>query len=320
VYKDKKVLLIGGGGTLGTYVAEELLKKGCYVDIICPEDKQSENKRLRFYKEYATQKFLQKLLLEEEYNGIVNFIHYPDVEEYKPIHKLLIAHTEHLIFLSSYRVYADLQHPIVESAPMLLDITKDEAFLKQETYALAKARAEHYLWEECKNENWTIVRPVISFSDRRMDLVMYSGHEIIDKAKAGVVIPLPREAKYLTAGLDWAGNSGKLIANLLFKKEAVGEAYTISTAQNLTWGELAEMYTRLVGAKFEWIDSDTYFEENVHPINWWAFIYDRLFDRTIDNTKVLSATGLKKEDFLSIEEGMKIEINKICRTFWNKDE
>jgi len=203
---------------------------------------------------------------------------------------------------------------------MLLDITKDEAFLKQETYALAKARAEHYLWEECKNENWTIVRPVISFSDRRMDLVMYSGHEIIDKAKAGVVIPLPREAKYLTAGLDWAGNSGKLIANLLFKKEAVGEAYTISTAQNLTWGELAEMYTRLVGAKFEWIDSDTYFEENVHPINWWAFIYDRLFDRTIDNTKVLSATGLKKEDFLSIEEGMKIEINKICRTFWNKDE
>jgi len=28
-------------------------------------------------------------------------------------------------------------------------------------------------------------------------------------------------AKNLTAALDWAGNSGKLIANLLFKKETL---------------------------------------------------------------------------------------------------
>ena len=30
MYKDKKVLLIGGGGTLGTYIAKELLRRKQY--------------------------------------------------------------------------------------------------------------------------------------------------------------------------------------------------------------------------------------------------------------------------------------------------
>ena len=49
MYSDKSVLLIGGGGTLGTYTAFELLKLGCRVDVICPENKISHNKRLCFY-------------------------------------------------------------------------------------------------------------------------------------------------------------------------------------------------------------------------------------------------------------------------------
>ena len=33
----RNVLLIGGGGTLGTYTAKELLRLGHKVDIICLE-------------------------------------------------------------------------------------------------------------------------------------------------------------------------------------------------------------------------------------------------------------------------------------------
>ena len=45
MYKNKTVLLIGGGGTLGTYTAQELLKLGCAVDVICPEEKVSDNEK-----------------------------------------------------------------------------------------------------------------------------------------------------------------------------------------------------------------------------------------------------------------------------------
>lgn len=38
----KHVLLIAGGVTLGTYTAEECLRLGYKVDIICLEDKVSD--------------------------------------------------------------------------------------------------------------------------------------------------------------------------------------------------------------------------------------------------------------------------------------
>ena len=74
-------------------------------------------------------------------------------------HELLVKNTEHLIFLSSYRVYADMQHPITESAPRLLDVSEDEEFLKTEDYALPKApRCEDMLFSKHRGEHFTVVR------------------------------------------------------------------------------------------------------------------------------------------------------------------
>ena len=305
----KKVLLIAGGGTLGRYTAKELLSKDCEVDVICLEDNISDNSNLRYYKANADLKYLTEFLKDNYYDGIVNFIHYTSVDAYKPVHKLLCSKTDQLIFLSSYRVYADLQHPITETAPMLADVVKDdEEFLQTENYALPKAGCEKYLREESGTKNWTIVRPVISFSDKRFDLVTVSGREIIDAAKSGKTILLPKAAKNLTAGLDWAGNSGKLIANLLFKKECFGEAYTVSSGQNLTWGEVADIYTRLTGVKFRWAETEEYVNTGHGG---YILIYDRLYDRKVDNSKILKATGLKKENFTSIENGIKIELKSV---------
>lgn len=304
----KKVLLIAGGGTLGTYTAKELLNKGCAVDVICLEDYTSNNPKLCYHKAKADLNYLTEFLKDKYYDGIVNFIHYYVPEMYKPVHKLLTSKTDQLIFLSSYRVYAESKQPLTEEAPFLADVVEDEEFLKSEDYAVPKAICEKFLREESGTENWTVVRPVISFSDKRFDLVTVSGHEIIDAARSGKTVILPEAAKNLTAGLDWAGNSGKLIANLLFKKECLGEAYTVSSGQNLTWGEVADIYTRLTGVNFRWTDTEEYVSTG-HGGN--GLFYDRLYDRAVDNTKILKATGFKKEDFTSIEDGIKIELNNI---------
>ena len=304
----KKVLLIAGGGTLGTYTAKELLNKGCAVDVICLEDYTSNNPKLCYHKAKADLNYLTEFLKDKYYDGIVNFIHYYVPEMYKPVHKLLTSKTDQLIFLSSYRVYAESKQPLTEEAPFLADVVEDEEFLKSEDYAVPKAICEKFLREESGTKNWTVVRPVISFSDKRFDLVTVSGHEIIDAARSGKTVILPEAAKNLTAGLDWAGNSGKLIANLLFKKECLGEAYTVSSGQNLTWGEVADIYTRLTGVNFRWADTEEYVSTG-HGGN--GLFYDRLYDRAVDNTKILKATGLKKEDFTSIEDGIKIELNNI---------
>ena len=304
----KKVLLIAGGGTLGTYTAKELLNKGCAVDVICLEDYTSNNPKLCYHKAKADLNYLTEFLKDKYYDGIVNFIHYYVPEMYKPVHKLLTSKTDQLIFLSSYRVYAESKQPLTEESPFLADVVEDEEFLKSEDYAVPKEICEKFLREESGTENWTVVRPVISFSDKRFDLVTVSGHEIIDAARSGKTVILPEAAKNLTAGLDWAGNSGKLIANLLFKKECLGEAYTVSSGQNLTWGEVADIYTRLTGVNFRWADTEEYVSTG-HGGN--GLFYDRLYDRAVDNTKILKATGFKNEDFTSIEDGIKIELKNI---------
>ena len=304
----KKVLLIAGGGTLGTYTAKELLNKGCAVDVICLEDYTSNNPKLCYHKAKADLNYLTEFLKDKYYDGIVNFIHYYVPEMYKPVHKLLTSKTDQLIFLSSYRVYAESKQPLTEEAPFLADVVEDEEFLKSEDYAVPKAICEKFLREESGTKNWTVVRPVISFSDKRFDVVTVSGHEIIDAARSGKTVILPEAAKNLTAGLDWAGNSGKLIANLLFKKECLGEAYTVSSGQNLTWGEVADIYTRLTGVRFRWAETEEYVNTGHGG---YILIYDRLYDRAVDNTKILKATGLKKDDFTSIEDGIKIELKHI---------
>ena len=71
----KKVLLIAGGGTLGTYTARELLEKGHSVDVICLEDKVSCHPNLTFIKADADLQFLESYLENKYYDGIVNFLH-----------------------------------------------------------------------------------------------------------------------------------------------------------------------------------------------------------------------------------------------------
>lgn len=310
MYQNKKALLIGGGGTLGRYTAQELLDKGCQVDILCMNEPNMCHPNLQIIRGKVDYAYLEAFLADKKYDGIVNFLHFEDIEAYKPLHKLLTDHTDQLIALSSYRVYNETNAPITEETPQLLHTSKDSEFLKDKTYyALVKSVLEDYIREESGTTNWTIVRPVISFSERRLDLVTRSGKRVVLAAQAGEPFELPLAAKDLIAGLDWSGNSGKLIANLLFKEYALGQAYTISSAPNLTWGQVADIYSELLGVQIKWIGTEEYLVKYCDEP--YGLIYDRLFDRPIDNSKVLAATGLRKEDFTSIRDGVIIELRKL---------
>ena len=311
MYKDKHVLLIAGGGTLGTYTGRELLRLGCYVDVICPEEKHADHERLTFHRGYATEELLAALFEKKRYDGIVNFLHYPQVEAYKQAYRFLIKNTDHLIFLSSYRVYANEQHPVTEDAPRLHEVyAENEWLMQKDTYGISKARCEDFLWQECRGERWTIVRPVISFSQYRLDLLLNSKDDVLRYARAGKPMPLPLSAKHLHAGLDWAGNSGKLIANLLFKQQAIGEAFTIFSGHGMTWGEVADAYCKTIGLRVEWVSDEAYFEStpDVKAKREIMWRYDRAFDRDMDVGKVLRVTGLTPTDFSSVEDGIRTEV------------
>lgn len=313
-YENKKVLLIGGGGTIGTYVAKELIEKGCSVDIICLEDYTSDNERLRYFKANVTKDFLRGFLLDKYYNGILDLVHHDVPEDYIDYHMLIAPKTDHEIFFSSIRAIGNAQHPITEEAPLILDLIDegtftDKEFIERDAYALTKARYERYLRRVSKFKNWTIIRPMINSSEKRLDLILNTFQSLVELSKAGETIYQPDICRNVVAGLEWAGNTGKMIANLLFKEECMGETYMLSTGHRMTWEDVADVYTELLGAKIAWVPVEEYTARTGH--GGFPLKYDRNYDRAVDNTKILKATGLTKEDFVPFKEGIRIELEKL---------
>lgn len=322
MYADKKVLLIGGGGTIGTYVAKELLEMGCAVDIICLEDYTSDNEKLRYFKQKINLDSLKEFLADKYYDGILDFLHHPVPEDYIDFHMVIAPKTDHEIFFSSIRAMADLQHPYTEESTLFIDLIEDERykdmfdsrdgrnFIANDDYSLSKGRCERYLKEVSKYKNWTIVRPMVNTSEKRLDIILHTFHQVLDIAKAGETMYEPEMCRNLVAGLEWAGNTGKMIANLMFKKECMGQTYMLSTGHRMTWGEVADVYAELLGVKVEWVSVDEY---RAKTGKGWgdSLLYDRNYSREVDNTKLLRDTGLTKEDFTPFKEGIRTELKKL---------
>ena len=43
----------------------------------------------------------------------------------------------------------------------------------------------------------------------------------------------------------------------------------------------------------------------------WKVIYDRVYDRIIDNTKILNAAGMKQSELVPLYEGLKKELSNL---------
>lgn len=311
---EKKVLIIGGGGTIGSAVANELLGMGCHVDIMCLEDLKSENENLRYIQTSVNAEYLRGFLADKFYDAIMNLIHYPDPEDYLEMHKVIAPKTAHEIVVSSIRALGDAQHPITSSAPTLLDLYDrgefpDEDFIRRDTYSVSKGIIERYFNFATRYKNWTIVRPMITTSDKRFDIVQYTFDEPITWAKEGKTMYIADHVKNNYAGVEWAGNTGKIVANLMFKEKAMGKTFMLSTGHRLTWSDIADIYTELLGLKVEWMDKDEYWAK----YSWyrWPLQYDRAYNREVDPTEMLEVTGLKPEDFKTMKEGIEIELRKV---------
>lgn len=310
---EKKVLIIGGGGTIGTAVAEELLKNGCSVDIMCLENLKSNNEKLKYITTPVNTEYLRGYLSDKYYDAIMNLIHFPDPEDYIEMHKVIAPKTGHEIVISSIRALGDAQHPITSSAPTILDLYErgefpDEEFVKRDTYSMSKCVIERYFNHATRYKNWTIVRPMITTSNKRFDIVQYTFDEPVRWAREGRTMYIASHVKDNYAGVEWAGNSAKIIANIMFNPNCMRKTYMLSTGHRLTWGDIANIYTELLGLKVEWLNPDEY--KSRFGLYRFPLKYDRAYNREVDPSQMLNDLGLRPEDFKTMKEGIEIELGK----------
>ena len=313
--KNKKILVLGATGAMGKYLVPYLLDMGYSVDAVAMDEFPLAHKNLRSLVMSVPEDNDEAIenLLKNEYAAVVDFLiyHRTDVNFARRMPTFL-ANTDHYIYLSSYRVYANEEHPIKETSPLLIDVLPPEAIAERgDDYCLYKARGERMLKASGK-KNWTAIRPAITYSVGRYQLVTCEANLVYTRAMAGKTLILPREAMHVEATMSWAGDVAMMIARLILNPAAYGETYTVSTAEHHPWGEIAEYYERLIGLKYETVIAPNYLRIVGNPDRAdgligarWQLFYDRLFDRVIDNTKILNVTGMKQSELMPLYDGLK---------------
>lgn len=209
----ESVLLLGGTGAMGVYLAQYLFEKGWSVDITSRSAHRSNHSGLRYIQGNAKElSFLKSTLGGHRYDAIVDFMVW-STAEFSDRYELLEAHTDQYVFLSSYRVFNDA--PVInEDSPRLLDSCHDKDYLATDEYGLAKARQENLLRNGTKH-NWTIIRPSITYSKARFQLCTLECEQWLWRALRGKTIPLNPEMMGKQTTLTWAGDAARFIAELV---------------------------------------------------------------------------------------------------------
>ncbi|MDD4774593.1 MAG: NAD-dependent epimerase/dehydratase family protein [Eubacteriales bacterium] len=312
--EQKKILVPGGTGAMGIYLVPELLSLGYKVDVVSLDDVESDNPNLRCFKANFRDDVVVDRFLKNEYDCIVDFMIY-NGPDFRVNFRRLVENCGHYIYLSSYRVYANEEHPITERSPRLIDVSTDTAFLaaRDNEYSLYKAMGEDVL-RTSGLTNWTAIRPAITFSKRRFQLVILEADTIVWRAKTGKTVVLPQEALNVRATMSWAGDVAKMISRLVLSADAFGEIYTVATAEHNPWGTVAEYYHDLIGLKYITVGKEE-FLSCLSPVTSggirWQLDYDRLFDRTVDNGKILGVTGMKQSELTTVYDGLKRELTAL---------
>ena len=309
---SKKILVPGGTGAMGVYLVPELLKMGYEVDVIALDDMESSDPKLRYIKANAKDKEYIAEMLKNGYDAVVDFMTYWSKEERDTFPKLYLENTTHYMFLSTYRVYANEEHPIKETSPRILDVATDEDILNSGDYCIHKAQSEEFL-KASGFTNWTAVRPAITYSKKRFQLVTLEMELVVRRMLEGKTLVLPEPAMDIEATMSWAGDVAKMIAKLLFNPKAMCEIYSVCTSEHHTWREVAEIYKEIGGLKILTVDTDT-FLDILSPGNIVArrqLTLDRYYDRIMDNSKILEVTGMKQSELMPLKDGLKKEFDAL---------
>lgn len=309
----KKVLLIGGTGTMGDYLTPILLEQGYAVDV-ATVDYRENGKNLHYYFINAMDDEQLKPILDNGYDVIVDFMYY-NTATFTRRMDMLLSSTKHYIAFSSYRVYAKSDKPLTEDSPRLLETVTDKEFLESDDYAQAKCRIEDAI-RSSKYENWTILRPSVVYGSTRRPLVNWTDNQIFCAEHKRKIV-LPKDAMNIKTTLIWGRDASLMISKLILNPKAYKETFIIGTAETVTWQDVYECYVETIGLEAVFADTESIIDiqagkENKTARNAtrWALEYDRLIDRSVDNSKVLAVTGLKQSDLIGIKEGLKLEIQK----------
>ena len=301
--KGKRILVLGGTGAMGVYLVPLLLKSGAEVFVTSRREHQSKDGLAYIIGNAHENDFVKKCIAQIAPDAIVDFMNYK-TPEFATRTELLVNASSHYLFLSSYRVFND-DVVLTERSPRLLDTVHDDAFLSSDIYPIAKARQEDIL--KSGGGTWTIVRPCITYSRERFQFGCLEANTVCYRSFQNVPVVIPSEMLDKVTTMTWGGDVAEMLLRLILNPIAYNQDFNVATSESHTWREVFSYYAELIGMRIMETSLKDY-ERIIGSHYHYQIVYDRMFDRRLDNGKILSATGLRQDDFTKLRDGLGREL------------
>lgn len=314
----KKVLLLGGTGTLSMGVLKEALNKGWDVAVL----NRGLNKANipdnvhRFIGDFKNIETWKETVQLYKFDVVVDFLsrNPADISRVFPVLKNIC---KQYIFISSACVYRrnEDDFPIKEDSP------KPN---KDWNYNVEKYNSEKELVELSRNAScyYTIVRPYITYDHERIPFGVaptYKYHRtILERLKNGKPMFVWNGGNNITT-LTYVSDFAKGVVGLFSNNSAVNEDFHITSDYQYTWNEFWNILLDKLNIKNAIYHVECKDITKYMPFERQLLMGDRCLDALFDNKKIKKAVPTLKFE-LNLEKG----VDNIIRYYndldsWNYD-
>lgn len=284
------ILILGGTGAMGAHLVNILSDMGIDSYVTSRRERQG-SAHITYIKGNAhDDAFLKKILKQENWDAIVDFMVYNTATVSTRI-GLFLDNCKQYVFLSSSRCYADPHGmAIKESSDRLVDVCKDKEYLSTDEYGLAKGREENIIMSQNK-KNWTIIRPYVTYAENRLQLGDMEKEDWLYRAVHGRSIVFGEDMMDKLTTLTYGYDVAKGIASIIGKEAAYGKCFHITVNESHAWREILSTYVstfKMVtgrDAKVKIIKKSPFYEK-------YQVRFDRIFDHKFDNSNISKFTDV----------------------------
>jgi nucleoside-diphosphate-sugar epimerase len=287
---------------MGAYLAQILSRAGHEVVVTTRQVRQDEE-FVRYVLGNARDLGFVRSLLSEHWDAIVDFMVYT-TEQFADRLDALLNATLQYVYLSSARVYAECDSPMGEDSPRLLDVSDDSDYLATDEYALSKAREEDLLGDSGR-ENWTIIRPYITYSEKRLQLGVLEKEEWLYRALNRRTIVFSKDMLSRETTMTYGFDVAKGIAALIGNTEVYGKMFHITAGQPLLWQDVLDIYLARIEQKCGFKPKVLLLElDALKKVRggYYQICYDRLFNRKFDNRAIGQYVDVRA--FIEAKDGL----------------
>lgn len=250
-----KILIMGGTGLISSACSDLAVARGHELFMVNRSTSAQyavpEGAAVFHADIYADEAHLVSLLDHHRFDAVVDFLAYT-VEDIERDLRLFRGKTDQFVFISSASAYQKppMHYLVTEETPL-----ENPYWL----YSRNKMACEERLMKAYHQEGFpvTLIRPSLTYGTSQIPLVGASWvhpYTVVDRIKQGKKIMIPGDGTSLWV-LTWNADFAKGLVGLLGNKNAIGEAFHITSDEVLTWNQIfLELYDAL-GLERTWFTS-----------------------------------------------------------------